>query len=107
MNWYKIELTKEQLSQKEDVKIEEQIETIRSSMKNRSYVSSFSTSSTTRPKTIYLSPDKEGLCNVVIKERPGRTYARKSMKPESKWHPSKEKKKKKKISMPPPITVPL
>jgi len=41
------------------------------------------------------------------KERPGRSYARKSMKPESKWHPSKEKKKKKKISEAPPMTVPL
>ena len=41
------------------------------------------------------------------KERPGRSYARKSMKPESKWHPSKEKKKKKKISETPPMTVPL
>ena len=27
------------------------------------------------------------------KERPGRSYVRKSMKPESKWHPPKEKKK--------------
>jgi len=41
------------------------------------------------------------------KERPGRSYARKSMKPESKWHPSKEKKKKKKISETAPMTVPL
>jgi len=39
------------------------------------------------------------------KERPGRSYARKSMKPESKWHPPKEKKKK--ISATPPMTVPL
>ena len=41
------------------------------------------------------------------KERPGRSYVRKSMKPESKWHPPKEKKKKKKISAPPPMTVPV
>ena len=31
------------------------------------------------------------------KERPGRSYARKSMKPGSKWQPSKEKKKKTQI----------
>ena len=31
------------------------------------------------------------------KERPGRSYARKSMKPVSKWYPSKEKKKKVKM----------
>jgi len=31
------------------------------------------------------------------KERPGRSYARKSMKPVSKWQPSKEKKKKAQI----------
>ncbi|MBL0717134.1 MAG: IS4 family transposase [Desulfosarcina sp.] len=41
------------------------------------------------------------------KERPGRSYVRKSMKPESKWRPPKEKKKKKKISVPPPMTVPM
>lgn len=31
------------------------------------------------------------------KERPDRSYARKSMKPVSKWQPSKEKKKKAQI----------
>lgn len=42
------------------------------------------------------------------KERPGRSYVRKSMKPESKWRPTKKKKKKKKqTSAAPPITVPL
>lgn len=42
------------------------------------------------------------------KERPGRSYARKSMKPESKWRPTKKKKEKKKnqISAALPITVP-
>ncbi|MBW2570311.1 MAG: IS4 family transposase [Deltaproteobacteria bacterium] len=40
------------------------------------------------------------------KERPGRSYSRKSMRPESKWRPS-EKKKKKKISATPPIPAPL
>jgi len=39
------------------------------------------------------------------KERPGRSYARKSMKPESSWRPTK--KKKKEILAAPPITVPL
>lgn len=39
------------------------------------------------------------------KERPGRSYARKSMKPESKWRPTK--KKKKETLATPPIIVPL
>jgi len=39
------------------------------------------------------------------KERPGRSYARKSMKPESKWRSTK--KKKKEIPAAPSITVPL
>jgi len=41
------------------------------------------------------------------KERPGRSYTRKSMKPESKWRPPKEKKQKKKISATPPMSVSL
>ena len=42
------------------------------------------------------------------KERPGRSYARKSMKPESKWRPRKKKNKKNnQISAAPPITLPL
>ena len=39
------------------------------------------------------------------KERPGRSYARKSMKPESKWRPTK--KKKKEALATPPIIVQL
>jgi hypothetical protein len=42
------------------------------------------------------------------KERPGRSYARKSMKPESKWRSTKKKKKKKnEIPAAPSITVPV
>ena len=33
------------------------------------------------------------------KERPGRSYVRKSMQPESKWRPTKKKKKKKKADL--------
>jgi len=33
------------------------------------------------------------------KERPGRSYARKSMRPESKWRPTKKKKKNEKINL--------
>ena len=41
------------------------------------------------------------------KERPGRSYARKSMKPESKWRPTKKKKNNKnQILAALPITVP-
>jgi len=43
----------------------------------------------------------ERVYNFIIgrnqKERPGRSYARKSMKPRSKWQPSKERKKKTQI----------
>jgi hypothetical protein len=53
----------------------------------------------------------ERVYNFIIgrnqKERPGRSYARKSMKPESKWRPTKKKKNKKnQISVTSPITVP-
>ncbi len=43
------------------------------------------------------------------KERPGRSYVRKSMKPESKWRPTKKKKEQKKNQIPVvyPITAPL
>lgn len=52
MSWYKIELTKEQLDNKENLKIEQKL--INSN-------SVFNISSSKNPKTIYFSSDKEGL----------------------------------------------
>ncbi len=52
MNWYKIELTEEQLENKIDVIIEQKLE-------NNDVV--FSISSSANPKTIYFSSDEEGL----------------------------------------------
>jgi len=42
----------------------------------------------------YPTADHKSSSRENQKERPGRSYARKSMKPGSKWQPSKEKKKK-------------
>jgi hypothetical protein len=68
MNWYKIELTAEDLTQKVNFKIEEQIESIRSTVENPDNIQSFQTSASVNPKTIYLGlkDTDEGLFKVLL-----------------------------------------
>lgn len=65
MNWFKIELTEEDLINNESIKIHEIINTAYINAENKKYCSSFSTKSSNSPETIYVSETILALCTVL------------------------------------------